>query len=92
MDSLNLVYPVDLRKYAEHKWARPCVRGKCAMAGCESAKAIYGCSSCGVRLCSMECMCAHQSGRVPHKSVRVKVEWEPWWDAARSEWVDINPE
>lgn len=74
------------RQCVRHKWARPCKRGMCGIKGCGDEHAIYGCATCGYRLCSMECMYQHEHGNVAHISLNKKVEWEPWWDG--SEWVD----
>ena len=50
----------------ECRLARPCPteknqdgRGACGNLGCADTGAVYGCRTCGIRLCSMECINAH---------------------------------
>ena len=69
--------------------ARPCPtaknktgRGACGNAGCANHGAIYGCKSCGIRLCSFECINAHLfEGRAIKAGLsRLKAdEFHPWY-------------
>ena len=69
--------------------ARPCPteknktgRGACGNAGCADHGAIYGCKTCGIRLCSFECINAHLfEGRAIKAGLsRLKAdEYHPWY-------------
>ena len=66
--------------------ARPCPtetnkdgRGACGNLGCEDNGAVYGCKTCGIRLCSMECINAHMFEGRAKKPRLGPVQFHDWY-------------
>ena len=54
-------------KECRHEWRRstPTNRGLCAIEWCRQNNSRYGCQTCGIHLCSMECMNSHMNDDAP---------------------------
>ena len=54
-------------------------RGAIGNLGCADTGAVYGCRTCGIRLCSMECINAHMFEGRAIKSRLGPVEFHDWY-------------